>query len=126
MVEDEDDDSGEVIEGYWEKVFGYVSENQVDARWILRYPNDSRAHGSLRIVSHPDLKPGYLRAYSTFVTSRRPKTREEIEKAVEEYKMQETELEIYSIDEHIETLERVLEDRYQELEKIFNVKVFGR
>lgn len=126
MIEDEDDDSGEVVEGYWEKVFGYISENQVDTRWILRYPNDSRAHGSLRIVSHPDLKPGYLRAYSSFVTSRRPKTPNEIVKAVEEYKMHETELEVYSIDEHIETFERVLEDRYQSLEKIFNVKIFGR
>lgn len=126
MVEDEEDDSGELIEGFWERVFGYVTENRIDARWILRYPNDTRAHGSLRIVSHPDLKPGYLRAYSSFVTSRRPKTKKEIEQTVKEYQMQETELEIYSIDEHIETFDRVIEDRYQELEKIFNVKIFGR
>jgi hypothetical protein len=115
---------GTEIKRNWEKVHGYVTENELDVRWILREDGDSRAHGSLRIVSHPDLKPGFLRAFVSFVTSRRPKTSEEIAVALDKYKMEETELEIYSIDEHIETYEKVVEDRFQDLEKLFDVKIF--
>lgn len=116
--------SEQTIKRNWEKVLGYVTENEVDVRWILKEEGDNRAHGSLRIVSHPDLKPGYLRAFISLVTKRRPKTPEEIAFALEEYKMEETELEIYSIDEHIETFEQEIEDRFQDLEKLLDVKIF--
>lgn len=112
------------IKRNWEKVHGYVTENDVDVRWILKEDGDSRAHGSLRIVSHPDLKPGYLRAFVSFVTGRRPKTAEEIAFTLDEYKMEEKELEIYSIDDHITTSDSEMEDRYQDLEKLFDVKIF--
>ena len=111
-------------DAYWEKLRGYVTENKVDSRWILRRRNDERAHGSLRIVSHPDLKPGYLRAFVSFVTTRRDKTEEEILQTINDYQVQETELEIYSINEHIETVEREFEDTYQNLEKLFDVNIF--
>jgi len=114
----------EIEDRNWEKVHGYITENEVDVRWILRQPDDPKAHGSLRIVSHPDLKPGYLRAFVSFVTGRRPKTPEEIAFALDEYKMEETELEIYSIDEHITTVDRTLEDRFQDLEKLFGISIF--
>jgi len=109
---------------YWERVKGYMSELRVDARWVLREEGDSRAHGSLRIVSHPDLKHGYLRAFVSFVTSRRPKTEEEILQTVEEYKMDIPELEIYSIDEHITTVDNTYEAPFQELNKLFGVNIF--
>lgn len=115
---------GKIIKRNWEKVHGYVSENDIDVRWILKEDGDDRAHGSLRIVSHPDLKPGYLRAFVSFVTSRRPKTKEEILNDLEKYQMDEKELEIYSVDEHVETFENEVEDRYQDLEKLFDVKIF--
>jgi hypothetical protein len=117
-------DEGTTIKRNWEKVHGYVTENEVDVRWILKEDGDDRAHGSLRIVSHPDLKPGFLRAFISLVTKRRPKTPEEIAQALDAYKMEETELEIYSIDEHIETFDNTVEDRFQDLEKLFDVKIF--
>lgn len=112
------------IKRNWEKVHGYVTENDVDVRWILKEDGDDRAHGSLRIVSHPDLKPGFLRAFVSFVTKRTPKTTEEIATTLDEYKMEDKELEIYSINEHIETYENTIEDRFQDLEKTFDVKIF--
>lgn len=117
-------DDGTLIKRNWEKVHGYVTENEIDVRWILKEDDDDRAHGSLRIVSHPDLKPGYLRAYVSFVTKRRPKTKEEIEKTKEDYKMEDTELEIYSINEYIETVDNEIEDRFQDLQKLFQVSIF--
>ncbi len=114
----------EIVDRHWEKVHGYITENEVDVRWILRQPNDSKAHGSLRVVSHPDLKPGFLRAFVSFVTERKLKTPEEIAFALDEYKMEETELEIYSVDEHITTVDRELEDRFQDLEKLFGINIF--
>ena len=117
-------DEGTTIKRNWDKVHGYITENDVDVRWILKEDGDDRAHGSLRIVSHPDLKPGYLRAFVSFVTKRSDKTPEEIALTLEDYKMEENELEIYSVDEHIETYERTVEDRFQDLEKLFDVKIF--
>jgi len=66
---------------YWDRIRGYVSELRVDARWILRQNETDKPLGSLRIVSHPDLRPGYLRSIFTQVTSIKPKTKEEIYKA---------------------------------------------
>jgi len=114
----------EEIKRYWEKIRGFISENRVDARWILRQQNDDNAYGSLRIVSHPDLQPGYLRAIFNLVTSRRPKTDEEIEASIEEYQMDVIELEIYSVDEHIVTEERIHEAPFQQLQEIFGVDIF--
>ena len=53
---------------YWDRLVGYVTELRVDARWVLRGLTDKKSYGSLRIVSHPDLPPGQLRAYFTYVT----------------------------------------------------------
>jgi len=82
---EEDDDSGTVVQGTWQRKFGHVSEFDVDARWILYYPNDSRPQGSLRIVSHPDLPPGHLKSFVSIVTKRLPKTTDELAKTLENY-----------------------------------------
>ena len=109
---------------YWDRIIGYVSENKVDARWILKSNMDNRAHGSLRIVSHPDLKPGYLRAVASFVTSRKPKTNQEKLQAIDDYKIELNELEVYSVDEHIKTTITNHEAPLRELENLFGIKVF--
>jgi len=109
---------------YWERIRGFVSENEVDARWKLRKKNDYRTYGSLRIVSHPDLKPGYLRSFITIVTNIEPKTDAELLKAVEDYQMEETELEVYSVDEDIETDIQAYEAPFKELENLYGVKIF--
>ena len=114
----------EIENRHWEKVHGFITENDVDVRWILRQPNDPAAYGSLRIVSHPDLKPGYLRAFVSFVTGKKEKTSEEIAFTMEEYKMDEKELEIYSIDKHVNTSDNTIEDRFQDLEKLFGISIF--
>ena len=111
---------------FWEEVIGYVSENKVDKRWTLRSNVDDKAHGSLRIVSHPDLKPGHLRAFISLVTSRKGKTKKEITKLMEKYKIEQHELEAYSIDEDIITIDNTYSDRYQELETMFGVEIFKR
>lgn len=118
---------GITSEKYWKRIEGFLSENDIDARWILKSkdPEDERAYGSLRIVSLPDLKPGYLRAFYDVVVSRRPKTDEELRETVEKYRIDVLDLDYYSIDEHVETRQIVHEDRKQELEKNFGVKVFG-
>lgn len=118
------DENGEIIKRNWEKIYGYVTENEIDVRWILKEEGSDKAHGSLRIVSHPDLKPGFLRAFVSFVTKRTPKTKEEIERDKENFLMDEKELEIYSINENVETFDNEIEDRYQDLEKLFDVKIF--
>ena len=118
----------EIKEKYWERRPYVASEFKIDARWIFREvddPNDPpKAWGSLRIVSHPDLRPGYLKAYSSFVTSRRPKTEEEIEQTKDAYKMEDIELEVYSVDEHITTQDFELIDTKRNLEERFGVTIF--
>lgn len=109
---------------YWDRLRGYVTELRVDARWILRKEEDDKPYGSLRIVSHPDLKPGYLRAIFTYVTTIRAKTREEKLQTIEDYQMEITELEVYSINEDIKTENKTYEAPYKELEELFGVKVF--
>jgi hypothetical protein len=111
---------------YWERVRGFISENQIDARWKLRKVDDYRTYGSLRIVSHPDLKPGYLRSHLTIVTNINPKSDSEILKAIEDYQMEETELEVYSIDEDFKTINETYEAPFRELETMFDVKVFEK
>jgi hypothetical protein len=109
---------------YWDRVRGYVSELRVDARWILRKENNDKPYGSLRIVSHPDLPPGQLRAVFTYVTKIRPKTREEKMKTIEDYQMELIELEVYSISEEVKTESKTYEAPFKELQEMFGVKIF--
>jgi len=115
-----------IEERFWEEVIGYVTENQIDKRWTLRSNVDDKAHGSLRIVSHPDLKPGHLRAFISLVTSRKQKTEQETIDLMEKYKIEQHELEAYSINEDIITIDKTYSDRYQELETMFGVEIFKR
>ena len=109
---------------YWERIRGFVSELRVDSRWILRSYDDDKSYGSLRIVSHPDLKPGHLRAYFTYIISMKNKSMRDKLQTVEDYEIDIKELEIYSIDNHIETETKIYEAPLKELQELFNVKVF--
>jgi hypothetical protein len=117
-------DSIDLNNTYWDKLKGYVTELRVDARWILRQIDTEKPLGSLRIVSHPDLPPGYLRAFFTYVTSIRIKNREEKIKTIEDYQMDINELEVYSINEDINTENLKHEASFKELENMFGVKIF--
>ncbi|MDX1285705.1 MAG: hypothetical protein R3182_11865, partial [Draconibacterium sp.] len=100
------------------------TEHRVDARWLLRKEGSDRTFGSLRIVSHPDLPPGFLRAHFTFVTSLKEKSDAEIMKTIEDYQMDVKDLEVYSVDEHVETENKTYEAPFKELEDLFGVKIF--
>lgn len=108
---------------YWDRVKGFVTELRVDGRWILR-DNDDKPYGSLRITSHPDLQPGYLRAIFTYITNKKGKTDSEILQTIEDYKIDITELEVYSIGEDIETETQTYEAPLRELEELYAIKVF--
>lgn len=110
---------------YWDRVTGYLTELRVDARWVLRGNDDDKPYGSLRIVSHPDLRPGYLRAIFTYVTSILPKNFEEILMTVEDYHISEIELEVYSIEDKIDTDIKTYEAPFKELEELFGVEIFN-
>lgn len=84
-MQEDDDDIGTVVQGRWQRKLGYVTECDIDARWVLYYPNDPRPQGSLRIVSHPDLPPGHLRSFVSIVTKRWPKTKEDFAKTFQQY-----------------------------------------
>jgi len=109
---------------YWDRIKGYVTELRVDGRWILRNNDNDKPYGSLRIVSHPDLPPGYLRGIFTYVTKIRPKSKYEKIQTIEDYDMELTELEVFSIDDDIQTQNKTIEAPYKELEEKFGVKVF--
>ena len=109
---------------YWDRLRGFVSENNVDARWVLRENDTEKPLGSLRIVSHPDIKPGYLRAFFTYITSIREKTKEEKFQTIEDYQMEIEELEVYSIHDDIKTNTEPFEATFKELEEMFDVKIF--
>ena len=109
---------------YWDRIRGYVSELRVDARWILRNQADGKPFGSLRIASHPDLKPGYLRAIFTYVTTIRKKTKEEKLQTIEDFQIEITELEVYSIADDVSTENETYEAPYKELDGLFGIKVF--
>lgn len=109
---------------YWDRVRGFVSELRVDARWVLRNSDTDKSYGSLRIASHPDLPPGHLRAIFTYVTSIRKKSREEKLKTIEDYQMEITELEVYSISDDIQTESQTYEAPLRELQELFGVKIF--
>ena len=108
---------------YWDRSNGYVTESRIDARWLLRGNDDNKPYGSLRIVSHPDLPPGHLRAYFSYVTSIKQKTKEEKLKTIEDYQMELIELEVYSINEDIKTETETYEATVKELEVMFNVEI---
>lgn len=110
---------------YWDRLRGFVTELRVDARWVLRENGTDNPLGSLRIVSHPDLKPGYLRAIFTYMTSIREKTKEEKLQTIEDYKMEIEELEVYSIHDDIKTETQKFEKPYKDLEEMFDLKVFA-
>lgn len=109
---------------YWERIKGYPTEHRIDARWRLKMYGQERTFGSLRIVSHPDLPPGQLRAMFTYVTDIKEKTDEEIMQTLEDYQMKLEELEVYSVDENIETEQQTIEDYKNKLEEIFKIKIF--
>jgi len=111
---------------YWDRLRGYVTELRVDSRWILRKNDDDKPYGSLRIVSHPDLPYGHLRAIFTYVVKIRPKTKEEKIQTTEDYQMEVTELEVYSISEDIKTESQIYEAPFKELEEMFGVKIFAK
>jgi hypothetical protein len=109
---------------FFDRLRGYVTELRVDSRWLLRQNNTEKPLGSLRIVSHPDLKAGYLRAFFTYVTSIRKKSKEEKLKAIEDYQIEITEMEVYSISDEIKTETEIFEKPFKELEMLFGIKVF--
>ena len=109
---------------YWDRITGFVTELRVDSRWILRNEEDDKSYGSLRIASHPDLPPGYLRAIFTYVLTIRKKNKAQKLKTVEDYQMDLTELEVYSIDDDIKTETKTYEAPFKELQEMFGVKIF--
>lgn len=109
---------------YWDRVNGFPTKLRIDARWILRNNSDDKPYGSLRIVSHPDLKPGYLRAIFIYVVKLRKKSREEQLMSIEDYQIERNELEVYSISDDITTDTQTYEAPFKELEEIFGVKIF--
>jgi hypothetical protein len=111
---------------YWDRLRGFVTELRVDARWVLREEKTEKPYGSLRIVAHPDLPPGQLRAVFNYVTTIEDKSDVQKLQATEDYQMELTELEVYSVDEEIETKNETIEAPYKELEEIFGVKVFDK
>lgn len=88
---------------YWDRVRGYITELRVDARWTLRKNDSEKPYGSLRIVSHPDLPAGFLRAVFTYVTKIRKKSNIEKIQTVEDFQIDINELEVYSVDDDIKT-----------------------
>ena len=111
---------------YWDRLKGFVSEHRVDARWVLRENDTDKPLGSLRIVSHPDLPPGYLRAMFIYMVSIREKSKQEKLQALEDYQMEAEELEVYSVEDEIKTDTQKFEAPYKELEEMFDVKVFEK
>jgi hypothetical protein len=111
---------------YWDRLRGYVTELRVDARWVLRQNGTKKPLGSLRIVSHPDLPPGNLRAHFTYVTSIKQKTKEQKLKAIEDYQMEVIELEVYSISDDIKTESQTYVALFKELQDMFGIDIFEK
>lgn len=117
----------------WVRKFGFVSEFEIDARFVLYADGNPKPQGSLRIVSFPNLPPGHLKSFCSIVTKRWPKTPQEIEetkkkkfKDGEEVEVFDNEeLELYSIDEHIKTWDTTDVAPLYKLEKTYGVKIFN-
>ena len=112
---------------YWEKKDSteYATEYDVDVRWILRSINNEKSYGSLRIVSHPDLKPGHLRSHIITIKSSEDKSEQEILQTVMDNFISMEELEVYSVDKHLELNEDVVVAPKRDLEELYGVKVFS-
>lgn len=110
---------------YWERIKGYPisEETRIDARWLLRNKYDDKPYGSLRIVSHPDLQPGYLRSVFIYVTKKDDKPDNEIIRTIEDNKIDLREIELYELDKDIETETIIHTDSLQRLEKMFNIEI---
>lgn len=108
----------------WERVEGYFTDLRIDSRWTLKRSNTGEPMGNLRIVSHPDLKPGYLRAVFTYVTSKKDKSKSEILLLLKDYNISKAESEVFSVDTKIQTETVKFEATLKELESMFNVKIF--
>src|SRR5574343_2099114 len=104
---------------YWEKQNGFASEFRIDARWLLKKEGCYVIQGSLRIVSHPDLRPGYFRAYISLVKNISERKRSEILKMIEDNKMSELELEVYSVKDDFDVDNQIIEDTLKNLENMF-------
>ena len=111
---------------YWDRLRGYVTELRVDSRWVLKNSDTDKSYGSLRIASHPDLRPGYLRAIFTYVTTIRRKTNNEKLKTIEDYQMEIAELEVYSVTDDIQTETKTYEAPFKELQDMFGVDIFEK
>lgn len=109
---------------YWDRLRGFITELRVDARWVLRENETTKPLGSLRIVSHPDLPPGHLRAIFMYVTTIRKKSKQEKIRTTEDFEMDEAELEVYSVDDDVKTDMVKYEAPFKELQDIFGVKIF--
>lgn len=109
---------------YWDRIRGYPTELQIDARWNLRDRISDKAYGSLRIVSHPDLPPGHLRAHIWLVKDVSPKTKTDILRMLNDYNMSDIELEVYSIKDSYDVEYQTFVDVKRKLEELFNVKIF--
>lgn len=109
---------------YFDRVRGYYTDLRVDSRWILRNINNDDSYGSLRIVSHPDLKPGYLRAIFTYITSIKKKSDSEIIKDVEDNLIELADIENIDVENHIKTETKIIELTQRELSELFGVKIF--
>ncbi len=111
---------------HWERQNGHVSEFKVDSRWVLRENGTEEMLGHLRIVSHPDLKPGYMRSFFTYIISIENKSRIQQLQAIEDYQMTLVELEAYSVDKEYVTEKLEYDAPFKELETSYGVKVFGK
>lgn len=115
------------IDWYWDKIdpLEYATENKLDVRWRLKKKGEKRNFGSLRIVDHPDLKPGHLRSHVYIIKSTKPKTNIEKMQIIKDYFIGLDELEVYSVDEHVEMEHNELVATKKELEEIYQVKIFS-
>ena len=109
---------------HWDRLKGYVTELRVDARWVLRENETDKPLGSLRVVSHPDCPPGQLLAFFIYVTALRNKSKGEKLQTTEDYQIDASELEVYSIDSEIKTDLLKYEAPFKELEELFKVDIF--
>lgn len=109
---------------YWDRLYDYPTELRIDARWVLRKYADDKTYGSLRIVSHPDLPPGYLRSFFRYVLDVKEKSDMEFIKTLEEYQMTPEETEVYSVDKDFKTESITYEAPFNELEGMFKIKIF--
>ncbi|MFW5847664.1 MAG: hypothetical protein ACOCVF_01980 [bacterium] len=109
---------------YFDRIHGYYTDLRIDSRWQLKSMIDNEPYGSLRIVSHPDLKPGYLRAIFNYVTSKKTKSDNEIIKDIEDYCIEIADLETTDIEHDVQTEQVIIERSQRELSELFGVNIF--